>query len=162
MCVRFPQWSTVEPGIGIATASIACLRPLFRVWFWRLGLADPPRDRRYPTYRSSNSGKKRKDLRERRRSLSPSDLIPTTNKNCTKYTELYGSGKKGEALDSMSPTLVTTASEFEMTPLDTIQTVTIDQASNQDLDLPPRVELRDSFRNSFTRGTVLGKFRIPA
>jgi hypothetical protein len=43
-------WSTVEPGIGITAGSLACLRPLFRVWLWRLGLVAPPRSSRSRTY----------------------------------------------------------------------------------------------------------------
>jgi hypothetical protein len=152
-------WSTVEPGIGIVAASIACLRPLFRVWLWRLGLANPPRNPPSRTYLPSNSGQKRKDRRGYRRSLSPSDLVPT-ERNCT-TTEIFGPQKELSAWKYPTPTFTVTGTgtELELAPNEIMQTVTVDQA----FERPPQLELRKSFRNSFTRGSILslGKFRTP-
>ncbi|KAI7785787.1 integral membrane protein [Diaporthe eres] len=61
-------WSTVEPGIGIAAASIATLRPLWQLICYRVGLSDEApdnlrwreRNRGRRTYiRSEGSGPKR-------------------------------------------------------------------------------------------------------
>lgn len=70
-------WSTVEPGIGITAGSIATFRPLVRHLMWHLGFANEPREGRTPRYYPSNSERKRKNRRGHRRSLSPSDLVPT-------------------------------------------------------------------------------------
>jgi hypothetical protein len=151
-------WSTIEPGIGITAGSLACLRPLFRVWLWRLGLAAPPRSSRSRTYYPSNSGQKRKDRRGYRRSLSPSDLIPTEVAG-TRSTEIYGPSKFGE--DVPLPDITITKPDSGPAPDGQIlQTVTVE---HEYFERAPRLQLRDSFRNSFTRPTMLslGKFRIP-
>ncbi|KAH7093331.1 hypothetical protein FB567DRAFT_172568 [Paraphoma chrysanthemicola] len=156
-------WSTVEPGIGIVAGSIACLRPLFRLWFWRLGLADAPRDRRSQTYYPSNSGQKRKDRRGYRRSLSPSDLVPTEY-NGTTSTEIYGPRKWADEGVNIPPEIVVTEPEIGLdTPAQghILQTVTVE---HEYYEAPPRLpELRHSLRNSFTRGSILssGRFRVP-
>jgi hypothetical protein len=157
-CLHALQWSTVEPGIGITAGSIACLRPLVRVWLWRLGLAAPPRDRRTRTYYPSRCERRRKDPRGYRRSLSPSDLVPTGT-YCTTSTEIFGPKKEEREAHATTPTIVLTEPEPDMVSNEIMQTVTVNQA----FEHPPRLELRDSLRNSFTRGTILslGKFRIP-
>jgi hypothetical protein len=153
-------WSTVEPGIGITAGSIACLRPLFRIWLWRLGWAGPPREHRSRTYYPSYSNQKRKDRRGYRRSLSPSDLVPTEAVGTTSI-EIFSTRKHGDAVDSSSPPEITiTEPKVESAPDGQIlQTVTVEH----DYEHPPRLHLRDSFRNSFARGTLLslGKFRVP-
>jgi hypothetical protein len=155
-------WSTVEPGIGITAGSAACLRPLFRILIWRLGLAPPPREyaSRSRNYYQSYSNQKRKDRRGYRRSLSPSDLIPTEAAGITSI-EISGPRKYAEPGDTLRPPEITiTEPEPELAPSGQIlQTVTVEQ----DYERPPRLQLRDSFRNSFARGAILslGKFRIP-
>jgi hypothetical protein len=153
-------WSTVEPGIGITAGSVACLRPLFRIWMWRLGLAPPPREYASRNYYPSYSDQKRKDRRGYRRSLSPSDLIPTEAAGITSI-EISGPRKYIEAEDNpMPPEITITEPEPELAPSGQIlQTVTVEQ----DFERAPRLQLRDSFRNSFARGTLLslGKFRVP-
>jgi hypothetical protein len=152
-------WSTVEPGIGITAGSIACLRPLFRIWLWRLGLAGPPREHRSRTSYRYNSSQRHKDRRGYRRSLSPSDLVPTEVVGTTSI-EIF-STRKHEDVDNNSPPEITlTAPETESAPDGQIlQTVTV----NHEYERPPRLHLRESFRNSFARGTILslGNFRIP-
>jgi hypothetical protein len=153
-------WSTVEPGIGITAGSLACLRPLFRVWLWRLGLVAPPRSSRSRTYYPSNSGQKPKDRRGYRRSLSPSDLVPTELGGTTSI-EIFGPRKLGDEDTNSPPEITLTESEPESAPSGHIlQTVTVEQ---EYYERAPRLQLRDSFRNSFTRPTMLslGKFRIP-
>ncbi|KAF2025881.1 hypothetical protein EK21DRAFT_103588 [Setomelanomma holmii] len=160
-------WSTVEPGIGIVAGSIACLRPLFRVWLWRLGFAPPPRNGWSRTYHHSNSGQKRNDRRGYRRSLSPSDLVPTEF-NGTTSTEIYGPRKWDNEtmnLPSLPPEIVVTEPESEQESYGRghiLQTVTVEH-EHEYHEAPPRLELRHSFRNSFTRGSILSlsKFRIP-
>ncbi|KAH3993627.1 hypothetical protein HBI56_215390 [Parastagonospora nodorum] len=152
-------WSTIEPGIGIAAGSIACLRPLARLWLWHLGLAEAPHDRRSRSYYQSNSDQKRKDRRGYRRSSSPSDLVPTEAVGTTSF-EIFGTRKGPETRDLSLPEITITAPEPELTPSGQIrQTVTVEQ----DYESAPRLQLRESFRHSFTRGTILslGKFRVP-
>lgn len=147
-------WSTVEPGIGIAAGSIACLRPLFRVWLWRLGLAAAPRERQSRNYYSSNSGQRRKGRRGYRRSLSPSDLVPTERN----HTEALGTSKEVDIWVHPASTNTATEPELELTTQGPIV-----QSSDPDYNFepPPHLELRDSFRNSFGSILSLGKFRIP-
>jgi hypothetical protein len=158
-------WSTIEPGIGITAGSIACLRPLFRVWLWKLGLAGAPRERRSRTYYSSSSAKKPKDRRGYRRSLSPSDLVPT-ELQVTTATQISGPDQNQKDGTSTAPQIILTEPELEPTPEGYIlQTVTVAQEceSASWLESAPRLHLRDSFRNSFTQGSILslGRFRIP-
>jgi hypothetical protein len=155
-------WSTVEPGIGIVAGSIACLRPLFRVWLWRLGLAPAPRERRRRTYYSPSSGQKRKDRRGYRRSLSPSDLVPTEY-NGTTSTEIYGPRKRANEDINTLPDIVVTEPEMELgstTRGQILQTVTVEH-EHEYYEAPPRLpELRHSLRNSFTRGSILSLSRF--
>ena len=155
-------WSTVEPGIGITAGSMACLRPLFRIWAWKLGLAAEPRNHRSRTYYPSNSDNKRKDRRGYRRDLSPSDLVPTEAGHGTTSIEIFGPKKCGRESETPPPDLFITLPEAEPETApdgQILQTVTFEQ----EFERPPRVQLRDSFRNSFARGTLLslGKFRVP-
>jgi hypothetical protein len=161
-------WSTIEPGIGITAGSIACLRPLMRVWLWRMGLADAPRERRSRTYYQSNSDQKKRDRKGYRRSLSPSDLVPTEVVGTTSI-EIFSTRKNGDAED---PPPVPALPEITITDTEPGPTTTTTAPSNQilqtvtvehDYESAPRLHLRDSFRNSFTRGTILslGKFRVP-
>jgi hypothetical protein len=153
-------WSTIEPGIGITAGCLACLRPLFRVWLWRLGIVAPPRSSRTRTYQNSNSGQKRKDRRGYRRSLSPSDLIPTEVVG-TRSAEIYGPGKYAHVPMPLPDITVTEPEPPESAPEGQIlQTVTVE---HEYFERPPRLHLRNSFRNSFTRPTMLslGKFKIP-
>ncbi|KAH6633241.1 hypothetical protein C7974DRAFT_168024 [Boeremia exigua] len=146
-------WSTVEPGIGIAASSIATLRPLFRHWLWRLGLASAPGQSN--TYYPSISGQKRKDRRGYRRSLSPSDLVPTERGGVTS-TEIKGPTTQSTNHEGMItlPSIVIEEEDYVQTQPEgyILQTTTV----RQDFDDPaPRLHLRDSLRNSFTRGTIL-------
>jgi hypothetical protein len=152
-------WSTVEPGIGITAGSIACLRPLFRIWLWRLGLAGPPREHRSRTYYRYNSSQRPKDRRGYRRSLSPSDLVPTEVVGTTSI-EIFSTRKREHVDGDIPPDITITAPEVESAPNGQIlQTITVDH----EYERPPRLHLRDSFRNSFARGTILslGNFRVP-
>ncbi|KAH7384567.1 hypothetical protein BKA66DRAFT_569817 [Pyrenochaeta sp. MPI-SDFR-AT-0127] len=156
-------WSTVEPGIGITAGSIATLRPLVRHCLWRMGLATAPGDRRSRSYHPSKSEQKRRDRRGYRRSLSPSDLIPTELGGTTS-TEITGPKRMEywhpEFQDVvMLPGIIVT--DDTPTPEGQImQTVTVEQEIET---TPPRLHFRDSFRNSFTRGSILspGRFRVP-
>jgi hypothetical protein len=153
-------WSTVEPGIGITAGSIACLRPLFRIWLWRMGLASAPLDRRSRTCYPSNSDQKRRDRRGYRRSLSPSDLVPTEVAGTTSIEVFAPRPKHEEANNNAPPDVTITGPESESAPDGHIlQTVTVEQ----EIEPAPRLQLRDSFRKSFARGTLLslGKFRVP-
>jgi hypothetical protein len=155
-------WSTVEPGIGITAGCIATLRPLVRHCLWCCGLASAPRGGRIRTYDPSGSGQKRKDRRGYRRSLSPSDLVPTELRSTTS-TEVYGPQRLYQ--DMIIPPSIVVAAEGNPAPAGRIvQTTTFEQTTlKHELDGPPQLSLRDSFRNSFSRGSILnlGKFRIP-
>lgn len=146
-------WSTVEPGIGIAAGSIACLRPLFRVLLWRLGFSEPPRHRS-PTYSSDREQRqRRRDHRGYRRSLSPSDLVPTERH----HTERLETSKEVDVWTITPPTATINEplSELELTPRELIM-----RSSPEEYQPPPRIELRDSFRNSFARGSILSLSRF--
>jgi hypothetical protein len=156
-------WSTVEPGIGITAGSLATLRPLVRHCLWLTGLAEAPREGRSSTYYPSNSERKRKDRRGYRRSLSPSDLVPTEVGGTTS-TQIRGPHDRGYFDTEYPPKIVVTDTDSPWTPDGHImQTMTLEQEFEQEYDVPPRLHLRDSFRYSFTRGSILslGKFRIP-
>lgn len=150
-------WSTVEPGIGITAACIATLRPLVRDCLCHTGLGSPPRDRRGHTYSLSSSNQKRKDRRGYRRSLSPSDLVPTDLSGTTS-TEIYGP-KRVEYQDMVTPSTIVVAEESPTPQGHIMQTFTVEQ----EIEHAPRLHFRDSFRNSLTRGSILGygKTRIP-
>lgn len=161
-------WSTIEPGIGITAGSIACLRPLMRSWLWRLGLADAHREVRSRTYYQSSSEQKRKDRRGYRRSLSPSDLVPT--EVGTTSVEIFGPRKNGDTAVPPLPEITITEPESAATSSgQALQTVTSGQilqtvTVEHEYEHAPCLQLRDSFRNSFTRGSILslGKFRNPS
>ncbi|KAH9862423.1 hypothetical protein J1614_011078 [Plenodomus biglobosus] len=70
-------WSTVEVGIGLVAGNIATLRPLIPQCSWCMGLASDPRGRQIRAYRPSSSDARRRNHCRYRRSLSPSDLVPT-------------------------------------------------------------------------------------
>lgn len=150
-------WSTVEPGVGITASSIATLRPLVRHVLWRMGWASAPGHSH--TFYPSNSGQKRKDRRGYRRSLSPSDLIPTHR-------------GRGSSTEIKGPIHMTAQSTNHEGPMITLPSVFIEEEDHvqtqpegyilqtttlqQDIEEPaPRLYLRDSFRNSFTRGSIL-------
>jgi hypothetical protein len=158
-------WSTVEPGVGIAASSIATLRPLVRHCLWRMGSTSAPGHNQ--TYYPSISERKKRDRRGYRRSLSPSDLVPTQRGGVTSI-EIY----------EPKPTTVQSANYEGMVTLPSIvvekesyrdhiqffnrhipQTTTVQQVYLH--DEIPRIHLRDSFRNSFTKGSILsvGKIR---
>ncbi|KAJ4989717.1 integral membrane protein [Stagonosporopsis vannaccii] len=150
-------WSTVEPGIGITASSIATLRPLIRHLMWRMGFASAPGHSH--TFYPSNSVQKRKDRRGYRRSLSPSDLVPTQRGGGTS-TEIKGpisltaASMNREGPTTTQPSRVIEEEGYiQPQPVGYIlQTTTV----QQDYEEPaPRLYLRDSFRNSFTRGSIL-------
>ncbi|CAO2655567.1 Nn.00g043700.m01.CDS01 [Neocucurbitaria sp. VM-36] len=150
-------WSTVEPGIGITAACIATLRPLVQQCLWRIGLGSAPRDRRSGNPSLSTSNQKRKDRRGYRRSLSPSDLVPTDPSGTTS-TAIYGP-KRVQHQNMVAPSTIVVTEDRPTPDGHIMQTFTFEQ----EIESAPRLHLRDSFRNSFTRGSILshGKFRIP-
>ncbi|KAJ4381705.1 hypothetical protein N0V86_003069 [Didymella sp. IMI 355093] len=153
-------WSTVEPGIGITASSIATLRPLVRHCLWRMGFASAPGHSN--TYYPSISEQKRKDRRGYRRSLSPSDLVPSQRGGVTSI-EIHGPRQTKQAsAPSTNHTggMITLPSivieEDDMDHIQTpdghiLQTTTV----QQEYEPAPRLHLRDSFRNSFARGSIL-------
>jgi hypothetical protein len=157
-------WSTVEPGIGITAGSIATLRPLIRDWLWRVGLASTPRNGRSRTYYPSDSGQKRARRRGYRRSISPSDLVPTELRS-TRSTEIYGAQPIYQDMVIRSSTASTPLPEKSAPSGHIMQTTTFEQTTiDEEIpSMPPRLSLRYSFRDSFGRGSILnlGKFRIP-
>lgn len=148
-------WSTVEPGIGITASSIATLRPLIRHCLWRMGLKSAPGHS--TTYYPGDSEQKKKDRRGYRRSLSPSDLVPTIRGGGTS-TEIQGpkaSTSQSTNYEGMItlPSIVIEEEDYIQTQPGgyILQTTTVQQL----IEAPPRLHLRDSFRNSFTRGSIL-------
>lgn len=109
-------------------------------------------------YFNSSGEQKRRDRRGYRRSLSPSDLVPTRMTGTTS-TEIHGPRTNIRASQDYSlkalPPLPAYLSEEE-SPLNRngqiTQTTTVEQEYYQDI---PRLHLRDSFRNSFARGSIL-------
>jgi hypothetical protein len=152
-------WSTIEPGIGITAGSIATLRPLVRYTLWKMGFADAPREERGRSYYPSNSGGKRRNRRGYRRSLSPSDLVPTELGNLTTF-QIHGPQEIDLESNMSPPKIVVTDADVPETPEGQIvHTVTV----QQEYEGPPKLQLRESLRHSFTRGSILSlsKFRIP-
>lgn len=155
-------WSTVEPGIGITASSIATLRPLVRHCLWRMGFKSAPGHSH--TYYPSSSELKRKDRRGYRRSIQPTDLVPTQRGGITS-TEIHG--PKPSTVQSSNhegmitlPSIVIEEEDYIQTPEGQIlQTTTVQQK----YEPAPRLHLRDSLRNSFTRGSILslGRYREP-
>jgi hypothetical protein len=130
---------------------------------WRMGLAEAPREGRSSPLYPSNSKRKKKDRRSYRRSLSLSDLVPTEVRGITS-TQIRGPHDMGYVDTEYPPRIVVTDTDSPWTPDGHImQTMTVEQEFEQEYDVPPRLHLRDSFRYSFTRGSILslGKFRIP-
>ena len=152
-------WSTVEPGIGITASSIATLRPLVRYCLWKLGFTSAPGNSN--TYYPSISEQKRKDRRGYRRSLSPSDLVPTQRTGITS-TEIHGPKPTTVELTNQEgtiilPSIVIEEEEYTQTPDGHIlQTTTV----QQEYESTPRLHLRESLRDSFTRGSILSLGRI--
>lgn len=152
-------WSTVEPGIGIAASSLATLRPLVRYCMWRIGLASAPG--RSDTYYPETSEQKRKDRRGYRRSLSPSDLVPTRRAGVTS-TEIQG--PKYSTAQSTNhggmitlPSIIFDEEDYIQTQPGgfILQTTTVQQEYRQEFEAPPRLHLRDSLKNHFARGSIL-------
>jgi hypothetical protein len=147
-------WSTVEPGIGIAASSIATLRPLVRHCMWRMGFKSTP-GQTTTSFRGTGEPKKR-DRRGYRRSLSPSDLVPDARgSGCS--TEIQGPKTNHSTLYDRMITLPSMLVEEEEDHIQTqpegyiLQTTTV----QQHIELPPRLHLRDSLKNSFARGSIL-------
>ncbi|KAF1363172.1 hypothetical protein EJ07DRAFT_163073 [Lizonia empirigonia] len=137
-------WSTVEPGIGITASSIATLRPLVRHCLWRMGFASAPRYSH--TYYPSTSELKRKDRRGYRRKI-----------HGPKPSTVQSSNHEGMLT---LPSIVIEEEDYIQTPEGQIlQTTTVQQK----YESAPRLHLRDSLRNSFTRGSILslGRYREP-
>ncbi|CAN9185123.1 unnamed protein product [Alternaria alternata] len=152
-------WSTIEPGIGITAGSIATFRPLVRHCLWKLGLGEAPRHERGRSYYPSVIGQKRKNRRGYRRSLSPSDLVPTEHGGMTSI-QIHGPEDIDLENNIPPPKIVVTEADLPQPPEGQIvHTVSV----QQEYEGPPKLHLRDSLRNSFTRGSILslGKFRIP-
>ncbi|KAF1923182.1 uncharacterized protein M421DRAFT_104644 [Didymella exigua CBS 183.55] len=150
-------WSTVEPGIGITASSIATLRPLVRHCLWRMGFASAPGHSRI--YYPSTSEQKRKDRRDYRRSISPSDLIPTQQGGGTS-TEIHGPNRTTAQSTNLTERMITLPSiVIEEDDIDHIQTpdghILQTTTVQQKYEPAPRLHLRDSFTNSFTRGSIL-------
>jgi hypothetical protein len=149
-------WSTVEPGIGITASSVATLRPLVRHCLWRIGFASAPEHSH--TYYPSTSEQKRKDRRGYRRSLGTSDLVPTQRGGVIS-TEFHGP-KASTTQTTTCEGLITLPSIFiEEEDIDYIQTpdghILQTTTVQHKYESAPRLHLRDSFRNSFTRGSIL-------
>jgi hypothetical protein len=132
-----------------------------------MGFADAPREERGRSYYPSDgSVRKRKHRRGYRRSLSPSDLVPTLPGNMTTI-QIHGPEDIDLEDNLTPPKIVVTDADVPETPEgQIIHTVTVQQQYEGTAklpDAPPKLQLRDSLRNSFTRGSILslGKFRIP-
>jgi hypothetical protein len=154
-------WSTVEPGIGITASSVATLRPLLRKLKWNLGIGSSGPGLPSPFYYSSNSVQKHRDRRGYRRSLSPSDLVPT-RMTCTTSTQIQGPERsirpsQDYSLKSLPPIIVTDEDDTLLEPGRIMQTTTLQQEYYEGV---PRLHLRNSFRNSFTRGSILSLGRL--
>jgi hypothetical protein len=153
-------WSTVEPGIGITASCVATLRPLVRKLKWNLGIGSSGPALPSPYY-PSISAQKRRDRRGYRRSLSPSDLVPT-RMTCTTSTQIQGPERsmrpsQDYSLKSLPPIIVTDEDGALLEPGRIMQTTTLQQEYYEGV---PRLQLRNSFRNSFTRGSILSLGRL--
>jgi hypothetical protein len=152
-------WSTVEPGIGITASSIATLRPLIQKFKWSLGLGSGPAP---PSpYYPSNSVQKRRDRRGYRRSLSPAELVPTRMTGTTS-TQIQGPEgiirpSQDYSLKPLPPIIVTDEDDAPLEPGRIMQTTTVQQEYYEGV---PRLQLRNSFRNSFTRGSIISLGRL--
>lgn len=122
-----------------------------------MGLGAAPRKVRSRQYDPSCSDRGRRDRRGYRRSLSPSALVDTEIGG-TNSIEISGP-KRAMCYDMVVPPKIVISEEISTPDGRTMQTNTVEQ----DFEEPPRLQLRNSFRNSFTRGSILslGKFRVP-
>ncbi|KAI8935515.1 hypothetical protein NX059_008086 [Plenodomus lindquistii] len=164
-------WSTVEPGIGLVAGNMATLRPVFRQCLWRMGLSSEPRGRQGGAYYPSDNNKRRKDRRGYRRSLSPSELFPT-EVNGTILTEIceprWTTSQDMDSLPKITvsdATVTETVSDTDAPGGHNEQTVIWGQNCHQSRTPknPPKLILRNSLGNSFTRESILslGKFCVP-
>lgn len=121
-------------------------------------------------YNSEKSRKNRNARRGYRRSLSPSDLVPT--ELGTMKSHIAAGQGAADIEDTIGSPRLVAGDEAALSPLEEgqiMQTVSVHQQSecprNESLrnEGPPRLELRSSFRNSFTHASTfsMGKFRIP-
>ncbi|RMZ74533.1 integral membrane [Pyrenophora seminiperda CCB06] len=149
-------WSTVEPGIGIAAGSIATLRPLVRHIQGRLDLSNATPEDRSPAYYPSDSDRRRKFRRGHRRSLSPSDLIPT---ELGHVTSTQNQRPIYVDLESHSPPPNAVVAGIDVPNDEIIPAVAVPKSAE-----PPKLHLRDSLRHSFTRDGILSpnRYRIPS
>jgi hypothetical protein len=145
-------WSTVEPGVGITAGSMATLRPLLQTLLWRLGLASAPSFARARTpSQPSRSRPKAGQKQHRSHSwLGLSDLVPTQGTTTTIITgpefgprPTNDSGRSGNG--SVIPHVATSPGLGGIK-----QSVVVEQ----EYEGPPRLQLRDSCRNSLMRESV--------
>ncbi|KAF2130375.1 hypothetical protein P153DRAFT_314200 [Dothidotthia symphoricarpi CBS 119687] len=159
-------WSTVEPGIGITAGNIATLRPLVRKFLSGMGSNDSS-DRAGRAPHRASGPPNRQDRRGYRRSLSPSDLIPTEHTGTT-TTKIYAQQDKHDAMPDADATVfddmssmknsVAKSSEAHLSNDRHIkQTITVEHAYED----PARPRLQDSFRNSFGGATSVSLEDLP-
>jgi hypothetical protein len=97
-----------------------------------MGLAEAPRVGRSRTYYSPNSERKKKDRHGYRRSLSPSDLLPTEVGGTTS-TQIRGPHDMGYVDTEYPPKIVVTDTDSPWIPKGHImQTMTVEQAFEQE------------------------------
>lgn len=148
-------WSTVEPGVGITAGSLATLRPLLQTLLWRLGLASAPASARArtPSHPSRSRSKSAQKQHKSHSWFGLSDLVPTQGTTLTTITgpELEPrlansrglSGRSGNG--GVDPNVATSPGLGGIK-----QSVVVEQ----EYEGPPRLQLRDSWRNSLMRGSV--------
>lgn len=169
-------YSTMEIGIGVAASSLATLRPLIRLWAWRMGIASPPPDHRHYSYQSNTN---RRCRRAPRRDTSPTDLQPTKFAGSTVAT-ITSHGFKRMADDEIILSPVTSHVRTKSGPthyesVDMIVTPppptpppkdhaehmkgtgqsSMHVSENEVGLLPPRVQLRGSFQERMNVGNLL-------
>ena len=178
-------WTTVEVGIGVTAGSIATLRPLFRRW---LACIEPPPPARHSRSRSvPDSKEKRHCQRAFRRSVSPSDLMPTELTGTTAATfKSYSSEpiyyedvvlSSRTAPERVAPILEDEEYDIDIPPAklakssgnwddrsvhEEIREVPETDEDTEEEEVivgPPRVHLRDSFRNSLNMGSIFNNYR---
>ena len=148
-------WSTVEPGVGITAGSMATLRPLLQTILWRLGLASVPASARArtPSHPSRSRSKSAQKQHKSPSWLGLSDLVPTQGTTLTTITgpESGPRPKNSRGLSGRSGNRSEISDVATSPALGGIQqSVVVEQA----YEGPPRLQLRDSWRNSFMRGSV--------
>ncbi|KAF2676079.1 hypothetical protein K458DRAFT_322826 [Lentithecium fluviatile CBS 122367] len=138
-------WSTVEPGIGITAGCIATLRPLLQNLLWRFSLASAPSSSRRARAYTSNYQRRRNRQCGYSNSLDAHDLVPPEGSTSTTITgpkrlkkSWIGGGNSQEVTE-----------DTEMMGIQ--QSVVV----KQEIEGPPQLNLRESLRYSFTRGTML-------